>query len=93
LAQLFESGSSRVLHHADRPYAFTRKIKAGDTTVLTHSYQLLLEGTLKGYNDGHSLRCWIEAPDHQPLCVYAVTFEHVAFVDADVGETLANWND
>jgi hypothetical protein len=93
LAQLFEAGGSRVSHHADHPYAFTRKIKAGDTGILNHSYQLLLEGKIEGYRDGHSLRCWMEAPDHQPLCIYAVAFEHVAFVDADTGETLANWND
>jgi hypothetical protein len=61
--------------------------------VLTHSYRLLLEGKVTGYPDGRAIQCWIEAPDHRPLCIYAVTFDHIAFEDAVTGEDLANWND
>ncbi len=93
LAQIFEKGGSRVLQHADHPYAFTRKLVSDDPSMLNHSYRLVLEGRIAGYSDGRALRCWMEAPDHQPLCIYAVVFDHVAFEDGVTGEILANWND
>jgi hypothetical protein len=43
------------------------------------------------YKDGHPLKCWTEAPDHQPLCIYAVRFDRVAFEDAMTRQLLANW--
>lgn len=93
LAQIFTSSQSRVAQHADRPYEFTRKIPANDTMLLSHSYRLLLEGTISGYGDGHALRCWMESPAHHPICLYAVTFDHVAFEDGTTGAVLASWND
>jgi hypothetical protein len=92
LAQIFAVGGSRVTEHADKPYSFTRKIPADGSAVLGHSYRLLLEGTITGFSAGHALRCWVEAPDHAPVCLYGVTFDHVAFEDGDTGEVLANWN-
>ena len=92
LAQLFESGGSRVSQHAERPYSFTRKVREDDQSILTHSYRLILEGVISGYKNGLALRCWMEAPDHQPICIYAVRFDSVGFEDATTGEKLANWN-
>lgn len=92
LAQMFAAGGSRLFEHANKPYTFTRKISPDGFDILGHSYRLLLEGTITGFLGGQSVRCWIEAPDHQPVCLYAVTFDHVAFEDGNTGEVLANWN-
>lgn len=92
LAQIFTANGSRVGQHADHPYEFTRKIPAGDAALMTHSYALVLEGRITGFADGQALRCWAESPNHQPICLYAVSFDHVAFQDGDTGEVLANWN-
>jgi len=93
LAQLFEAGSSRVPRRTEHPYAFVRKLQTGDAEVLSHSYRLVLEGEISRYSRGNPLKCWIEAPDHQPICIYAVVFNHVAFEDAATGEMLASWNE
>lgn len=93
LAQFFEKGQSRIPQHADHPYAYTRKVSSDDASLLGHSYRLVLEGTITKYMDGRALRCWMEAPDHQPLCVFAVRLDHVAFEDADTNDVLANWNE
>ena len=93
LVQLSTSSDSRVGQHGDHAYEFTRKIAAGDAAVLGHSYRLLLEGRVTGFGDGKAVHCWAESPDHHPQCFYAVSFDHVAFEDADTGKVLANWTD
>jgi hypothetical protein len=91
LAQLFESGGSRAGQHGQQPYSFTRKLPDDAAAILGHSYWLVLEGTVTGYTDGQALHCWQESPEHQPVCIFAVRFDRVAFQDADSGETLATW--
>jgi hypothetical protein len=93
LAQIFRSGESRVLRHAERPYEFTRRIPATAPDLLNHSYRLLLEGTISGFANHQALQCWAESADHQPLCLYGVTLNRVALLDGDTGQALANWND
>lgn len=93
LAQIFPANGSRVTRHSEHPYEFTRKIPAGAPDVLDHSYRLVLEGSITGFADRQALQCWVESPDHQPLCIYGVALDHVSFVDGDTGEVLANWTD
>ena len=93
LARIFAASDLRVQQHADRPYTFTRKMAADDTAILTHSYRLVLEGRLATFADGRVLRCWMEAPDHQPICFYSVIFDRVAFEDGTSGDVLANWTE
>jgi hypothetical protein len=93
LAEFFADDTSRAGRHADHPYEFTRKIAADDTAVLGHGYWLVLEGRITGDAHGGALHCWMESPSHQPLCIYSVEFDHVAFVDGVSGDVLANWND
>jgi hypothetical protein len=93
LVQISTSSDSRVGQHGDHAYEFTRKIAAGDAAVLGHSYRLLLEGRVTGFGDGKAVHCWAESPDHHPQCFYAVSFDHVAFEDAETGKVLANWTD
>ena len=92
LAQIFKAGASRIIEHADKPYTFTRKLSADRSTLLNHSYRLVLEGVITGFADGRAIHCWVEAADHAPVCLYAVSFDHIAFEDGDTGEILANWN-
>ncbi len=92
LAQIFEVGGSRVSRHAERPYIFTRKIPPGDNAALTSSYRLVLEGRITGFGKDSALRCWMEAPDHHPVCLFAVTLDRVAFED-EQGKQIANWTD
>ena len=91
LAQIFPTGGSRLSRHAERPYIFTRKIAAGDNAALSSTYRLVLEGRITGFTKDSALRCWMEAPDHQPLCLFAVTFERVAFADGETGKQIATW--
>jgi hypothetical protein len=93
LAQIFAPGGARVRQRGDRPYAVTLKVPASDPSLLDHSFRLLLEGVITAYPDSRSLHCWAEAADHQPICIYAVALNHVAFVDGDTGAVLATWTD
>lgn len=93
LAQLFAPGTDRTKRHNERPYTITRKLGANDFDILTHSYRLVLEGTVTGYPGGDALRCWTEGADHQPICIFAVTLDHVALADFASGDVLANWPD
>jgi hypothetical protein len=93
LVQLSTASDSRVGQHGAHDYEFTRKITDADAAVLGHAYQLVLEGRITGFENGSALRCAAESPDHRPVCLYAVAFDHVAFEDADTGTVLANWTD
>ncbi|MBS0335086.1 MAG: hypothetical protein JSS35_20150 [Proteobacteria bacterium] len=91
LARIFEKGGSRVLMRGDTPYETTVKLPKKDAGLLRHSYRLVLEGRLTGYPDGRAAHCWSESPDHRPICLYAVTYDRVAFEDAATGKTVAEW--
>ncbi|WP_310539964.1 hypothetical protein [Phenylobacterium sp.] len=93
LAQVFETSGSRVSRRGGRPYEFVRKVDKADTSVLSHTYRLRLEGRLVGFKDGQPHHCWSESPDHRPICLYAVAYDRVAFLDGDTGETLSEWRD
>lgn len=93
LAQLFDTGSSRLSRRGARPYEYVIKVDKADTAILSHSYRLRLEGRLVGFQDGRASHCWSESPDHRPICLYAVTYDRVAFLDGDTGETLSEWRD
>ncbi|WP_340645479.1 hypothetical protein [Phenylobacterium sp.] len=93
LAQVFDSTSSRLAQRGGRPYEFVRKVAKTDTSVLSHTYRLRLEGRLVGFQNGQASQCWSESPDHRPICLYAVTYDRVAFLDGDTGETLSEWRD
>lgn len=92
-AQLFDTGSSRLSRRGARPYEYVRKVDKADTSVLSHSYRLRLEGRLVGFQDGRASHCWSESPDHRPICIYAVAYDRVAFLDGETGETLSEWRD
>ncbi|WGM40332.1 hypothetical protein [Caulobacter sp. NIBR1757] len=91
LARLFEPGGSRLLRRDGRPYEFVRKT-AVDQPPLAVSYRLVLEGRIATFPDGRTIRCAAESPDHRPICLYAVTFDRIAFETAD-GQSLAEWRE
>jgi hypothetical protein len=91
LVQISRSGDPRIPVHIAHPYEFSRKVTAGEASVLSHSYRLVLQGNVSSFADGRALRCWAESPDHHPVCVYAVRFDKVTLKDGDTGEILATW--
>jgi hypothetical protein len=93
LARIFEKGGSRVLLRGDRPYQFSLKLPKDEAAQLGHTYHLVLEGALVGFGDGRALHCWSESPDHRPICLYAVTYDRVAFEDTATGAVLAEWRE
>jgi hypothetical protein len=93
LARLFEKGGSRVLMRGDKPYQTSVKLPKDDAELLSHTYRLVLEGKIVGYGDGRAAHCWSETADHRPICLFAVTYERVAFEDGKTGATLAEWRD
>jgi hypothetical protein len=91
LAQLFMAGGARRARHSEKPYQFLRKLPPEDPGIRSHHYYLLLEGIIAGFPDGRDLHCWMEGADHQPLCLFAVEFDNIAFEDGVTGEVLASW--
>ncbi|MDO9336679.1 MAG: hypothetical protein Q7T61_09790 [Caulobacter sp.] len=91
LARVFEPAGSRVLRRDGRAYEFVRK-STGEPQSVAASYRLVLEGRIATFPDGRTVRCAAESPDHRPICLYAVTFDRVAFETAD-GQSLAEWRE
>lgn len=93
LAQLFPADGSRLSRHADRPYEFTQKVPEAAAAMLANTYKLVLEGRITGFDKETALRCWMESPYHQPVCLYAVTLDRVAFQEAASGKQIASWTE
>jgi hypothetical protein len=93
LAQLFPTDGSRLSRHADRPYEFTQKVPEAAAAMLSSTYQLVLEGRITGFDKETALRCWMESPYHQPVCLYAVTLDRVSFQEAASGKQIASWTE
>ena len=92
LAQLFEAEGSRVALRGDRPYEQVLKLQQNEDLPTAQGYRLVLEGRFAAFPDGRAARCWSESSDHQPICLYAVHFDRIAFESAD-GKALAEWRD
>lgn len=90
-ASLHEAQDSRVAARRERPYEFVRRLAADDLAAASHGYSLLLEGRLAAFADGNAIRCWVESPNHRPICLYATDLTRVAFEDADTGASLTEW--
>lgn len=92
LVRLSDAGASRVPRRDGRPYEFVQKGPTNALAAGARGYRLMLEGQIAAFPDGRSIRCWSETPDHQPICLYAVTFDRIAFEDAS-GAVLAEWRE
>jgi hypothetical protein len=92
LVRLSDAGSSRVPRRDGRPYEFVQKDPTNALAAGARGYRLMIEGQIATFPDGRSIRCWSETPDHQPICLYAVTFERIAFEDAS-GAVMAEWRE
>ncbi|MBU1376244.1 MAG: hypothetical protein KKE02_16570 [Alphaproteobacteria bacterium] len=93
LAQLFLAEDSRVARRSARGYEKTLKLAQDAPLRPTRGYRLVLEGRFGTFPNGRTARCWSESADHRPVCVYAVTFDRVAFEAGDDGRLLAEWRD
>ncbi len=92
LVRLSETGSSRVPRRDGRPYEFVQKAPTNALSAGARGYRLMIEGQIAAFPDGRSIRCWSETPDHRPICLYAVTFDRIAFEDAS-GAVMAEWRE
>jgi hypothetical protein len=93
LARIFDKSASRLSQRSGHAYEFSRKLDNNDVALLTHTYRLVIEGRVVGFSDGQPVHCWVESPDHRPICLYAVEFDRVAFEDAMDHKLLAEWRD
>jgi len=89
LAQVFETGGSRLLRRGGRPYEVTRKAPASDA-LRSGAYRLVVGGRVLAGGDGQPIRCRSEHPDRRPTCLVRVEFERIAFENAR-GDVLAEW--
>lgn len=92
LVRLSDASASRVPRRDGRPYEFVQKDPTNALAAGARGYRLMIEGQIATFPDGRSVRCWSETPDHQPICLYAVTFERIAFEDAS-GAVMAEWRE
>lgn len=92
LARLFDAGASRVAQRRNRPYEYVVKAEDGAALTPPEGFELEIEGRITGFPDGRAIRCWSESADHRPVCLFAVTFDRVAFEGAD-GTPISEWKD
>jgi len=93
LARLFAADDSRLARRNARGYEKALKLGEEEPLRPPQGYRLVLEGRFATFPDGRTARCWSESADHRPVCVYAVTFDRVAFETGDDGRLLAEWRD
>jgi len=92
LVRLSDAGASRVPRRNGRPYEYVQKSPTNALAAGARGYRLMIEGQIATFPGGRSVRCWSETPDHQPICLYAVTFDRIAFEDAS-GAVMAEWRE
>lgn len=92
LVSLSDASASRVPRRNGRPYEFVQKDPTNALAAGARGYRLMIEGQIATFPGGRSIRCWSETPNHQPICLYAVTFERIAFEDAS-GAVMAEWRE
>ncbi|RAK52583.1 hypothetical protein [Phenylobacterium deserti] len=87
LAEVFETGGSRLSRRGGRAYQVTRKTPP--EAVGAGGWRLVLRGRIA--SDETPVRCANEGPETRPACLVRVVFERVAFEDG-AGQTLAEWS-
>lgn len=92
LVRLSDAAASRVPRRDGRPYEYVQKGPTNALAAGARGYRLMIEGQIAAFPGGRSVRCWSETPDHQPICLYAVTFDRIAFEDAS-GAVMAEWRE
>lgn len=93
LAQLFETGGSRIERRGARPYEHVIRLGDDEQPPLAAGYRLVLEGRFATFPSGRVARCWSESADHRPVCLYAVQFGRIAFETEDGGRQIAEWRE
>lgn len=93
LARLFAAEDSRIGRRATRGYQKVIKLEEDAPQRPPQGFRLLLEGRIGTFPDGRPARCWSESIDHRPVCIFAVSFDRVAFEAGDNGQLLAEWRD
>lgn len=89
LVQFFAKDSPRSFQRGSRPYAFT--LRARNSSVEDRSYSLALDGRIGAFADGQPIHCYQPQPNLRPVCLMAVEWDRVAFVEAPYGNVLTEW--
>ena len=91
LAQLFETGGSRVHRRDGKPYRTVEKVEL-DALKATEGFRLVLSGRVGTLPSGQPVGCHSAGAELQPVCLVAVEFDRVAIENPLSGEQLAAWN-
>lgn len=91
IAQLFREGGARTERRGERPYEHILKLGENEQPPLADGFRLVLEGRLSTFPNGRVARCWSESSDHQPMCLFAASFDRVAFESGSDGRLIAEW--
>lgn len=89
LVQFFAKDSPRSFQRGARPYAFT--MRARNSSVEDRSYALALDGRIGAFADGQPIHCHQPQPNQRPVCLMAVEWDRIAFVEAPDGNVLTEW--
>jgi hypothetical protein len=91
LAQLFETGGSRVHRRDGKPYRTVEKVEPEELQA-TEGFQLVLSGRVGAFPNGQPVGCHSAGAELQPVCLVAVEFERVAIENPLSRDQLAAWN-
>lgn len=91
LAQLFETGGSRVHRRDGKPYQTVERV-APEALQATEGFRLVLSGRVGAMPGGQPIGCHSAGAELQPTCLVAVEFDRVAIENPLSGELLAAWN-
>ena len=91
LAQLFETGGSRVHRRGGEPYRTVEKVEL-DALKTTEGFRLVLSGRVGAFPNGQPVACHGAGAELRPVCLIAVEFDRVAIENPLSGEQLADWD-
>ena len=90
LAQLFETGGSRVHRRDGKPYRTVEKVEP-EALQATDGFRLVLSGRVGALPNGQPVGCHSAGAELQPVCLVVVEFDRVAIENPSSGEQLAEW--
>lgn len=90
LAQVFETGGSRVHRRDGKPYRTVEKVEP-EALQATEGFRLVLSGRVGALPNGQPVGCHSAGAELQPVCLVVVEFDRVAIENPSSGEQLAEW--
>ncbi|MEJ5979539.1 hypothetical protein WG901_23000 [Novosphingobium sp. PS1R-30] len=91
IAQFFTPDDARTHRRAERGYAVTKLLSAGESRS-SEGYDIVLAGRLRRLASGRVIACTVRRTSAPPDCLVSVQFDNVAIVNPSTGEVLAQWS-